>query len=144
MDQRIREITLDDLEEIQRLTAQLGYAPDAAELRTSLEHILKQDDHVALAFVSENRVLGWIHAFQTWRIESGSFVEIGGLVVDESQRRKGIGKQLIDAVSHWTRNRGQQKLRVRTNRTRVETHRFYERYGFSETKEQKVYQIRFD
>lgn len=72
------------------------------------------------------------------RIESGYFVEIIGLVVDENYRSFGIGNMLIDYARNWTQAKGIKKLRVRTNIVRQRTHAFYERNGFTLCKEQKV------
>ncbi len=43
------------------------------------------DDHLVLvAYLSDTRVIGWIHLFEAQRIESKKFAEIGGFVVTKS------------------------------------------------------------
>jgi GNAT superfamily N-acetyltransferase len=66
-------------------------------------------------------------------------VEIAGLVVDSAQRQKGIGKMLVVAVESWALSRSVKSVTVRTNVTRPESHRFYERMGYALAKTQHVY-----
>jgi GNAT superfamily N-acetyltransferase len=89
----------------------------------------------------QKKIVGWIHVFQTTRLESGSFCEIGGLVVDDQYRRKGIGKLLIQHIKPWCLSKGNPALRVRCNTKRKEAHEFYFQLGFNENKEQKVFEI---
>jgi GNAT superfamily N-acetyltransferase len=89
----------------------------------------------------ENKIIGWIHAFITIRIETKPFVEIEGLVVDENLRNKSVGRKLVDAIAVWCRKENISVLRVRCNTRRIETHLFYKKLDFAETKEQKIFQI---
>jgi GNAT superfamily N-acetyltransferase len=86
--------------------------------------------------------IGWIHAFKTLRIESKPFIEIGGLVVDENYRGKGVGKLLINAIKNWSEQEEISTIRVRCHTKRKEAHLFYNKLGFSESKEQKIFEIR--
>ena len=67
------------------------------------------------------------------------YVEISGLVVDEKERRQGIGKILLLEAEKWTRELGYGSLRVRTNAKRCEAQAFYEGLGLQKAKEQFVY-----
>jgi GNAT superfamily N-acetyltransferase len=84
-------------------------------------------------------VVGWIHVFAAHRLESGPFAEIGGLVVGEEARGRGVGKRLLAAARSWAFERGIRELRVRSNVLRERAHRFYEREGFARSKEQAVF-----
>jgi ribosomal protein S18 acetylase RimI-like enzyme len=72
-------------------------------------------------------------------IESPSYVEIGGLIVDSTFRGRKIGKILVERCEKWSILSGYKEIRVRTNETRVETLIFYEKIGFEVTKSQKVF-----
>jgi GNAT superfamily N-acetyltransferase len=74
-------------------------------------------------------------------LESNPFVEVGGLVVDENYRSKGIGKKLVEQIKQWCVEKHISTLRVRSQVKRKEAHQFYLANGFTEIKEQKVFQI---
>lgn len=95
-----------------------------------------------MIYVAEegNEITGWIQVSFFTRLESGSFFEIVGLVVDERYRSRGIGKQLITQAKVWCREKGNYRLRVRCNIKRADAHRFYINAGFREVKEQKVFE----
>jgi GNAT superfamily N-acetyltransferase len=102
--------------------------------------MLGSKEHFVRVAVVENKIVGWIHAFKTVRIETTPFIEIGGLVVDKDFRGKGIGKKLVDVISQWCEHENISSLRVRCNIKRKEAHLFYLGIGFNETKEQKVFE----
>ena len=136
-----RRLYLDDAESVNKLSAQLGYSLTVEETTDCIRNVLGCADHFALVAVSEGIVIGWVHAFKAVRIESRAFIEIAGLVVDENHRGKGIGKTLINEIRKWCLANGIHTLRLRTNTQRLETHRFYEAFGFTNTKDQKVYEL---
>ena len=94
---------------------------------------------VLVACSTEAEVVGWVHVFQTVRVESESFAELGGLVVAEEHRGSGIGSALVTAAEQWAKAQRIGKLRVRTRSGRADAHAFYRRMGFSLNKEQHVY-----
>jgi GNAT superfamily N-acetyltransferase len=137
----IRELKLEDAAGVNRLSAQLGYSQSIENTSNQIERILSRNDHAAFVATTNNEVLGWIHSFQTLYLESVPFVEIGGLVIDEKHRSKGIGKALINRVKEWCLQQEIHQLRVRTQTKRFDAQRFYAAFGFNEIKEQKVYQL---
>ncbi len=139
-----RNLKITDAEALANLSQQLGYpaVPDAAQRRIAA--VLEHPDHCTFAAVIGEHLVGWIHGFYTVNLESDPFVAIAGLVVDEKYRRKGIGKVLIEQVIDWTVSKKCGRVRVRCNAVRKESHRFYEALGFSEVKEQKVFDMRLD
>jgi GNAT superfamily N-acetyltransferase len=81
-----------------------------------------------------------VHVFYTIRLESGPFCEIGGLVVSKNIQGKGIGKLLVEKARKWAAERNIGKLRVRCNVVRAGAHEFYIKSGFTENKQQKVFE----
>ena len=141
MEVTIRNISIEDSEEVNDLSLQLGYQLSVAKTKEQIEKVISTESHCAFVAVSEERVIGWIHAFVALSIESKSFVEIGGLVVDEKYRSLGTGKKLIERIKAWAVSKKVNTLRVRTNTKRLKTHVFYLRNGFTEIKEQKIFQF---
>jgi GNAT superfamily N-acetyltransferase len=138
----IRNIASADAPEIARLSGQLGYPLNEEQARENIMAVMGKEDHRAFVAIDNDKVVGWIHVFVTTQLESASFSEIRGLVIDESHRRKGIGKLLIEQVKSWSRQKQRNLLRLRCNVKRTETHKFYAALGFSEMKEQKVLEIK--
>ena len=135
----IRNATLDDISDICSLSEELGYINSEHEIRERLNYILNSNEHVVLvAFLADQKVVGWIHLFEAQRIESGKFAEIGGFVVSKKYRNIGIGKQLLKVAEAWTLKKALPKLRVRSDIEREDAKIFYSKVGFSITKKQRV------
>lgn len=142
MKTEIRPMLVEDAEVVMFLSQQLGYAVSVIETITNIKQALKTPDHLLLVATYNAKVIGWIHAFKAIYIESQPFIEIGGLVVDENYRGKGVGKALINEVKNWCLQKEVYSLRLRTNSKRTEAHQFYQHLGFLEIKQQKVYQMK--
>ena len=137
----IRQANRRDYIPITILTKQLGYPLPENEIRENLEAIGHNKNEIIYVMTDKEEVIAWIHIFHAIRLESGSFAELGGLVVEERYRGKGIGKQLLEKACEWCRQMGIPKLKLRSNVIRKDAHRFYFRHGFKETKEQKVLEL---
>jgi len=139
----IREAIDDDATAIASLSDQLGYTISVEATLQNLQIVNQSPNEIIHVAVHEQKVVGWIHAFLAVRLESASFCEIGGLVVDQQYRRMGIAKELIDHIKPWCKNKGANILRVRSNVKRTEANQFYIQTGFSEIKQQKVFEMTF-
>ncbi len=135
----IRAAELTDAAAIAGLSGQLGYAASRDAIEHRLTALIHHDEHCVYVAIVDDTIAGWIHGCYTLRVESDSFVEIGGLVVHEAYRNRGIGRQLVDTVIRWAEAQQCRQIRVRCNVIRRESHRFYERIGFSERKQQKIF-----
>ena len=135
----IRTAETGDADSIAELSVTLGYLTGENAVQNRLGSLLDSDDHCVFVAVNYGQIIGWIHAFSTLRITSDSFVEIGGLLVGEDHQRKGFGEALVDRISQWTKEKGIENLRVRSNTMREGSHEFYEKLGFEEVKEQKIF-----
>jgi GNAT superfamily N-acetyltransferase len=115
-----------DCEAMADLARQLGYECTGEEVRKRLRDM--QNSNQYAVFVAElpgRQIAGWIGAFLFRSIETGSCVEINGLVVDESIRSRGIGKILLSAAEEWARSISFDVISVHSNVTRDRAHRFY-------------------
>lgn len=139
MNIHLRPMTLTDTDAVCLLTDQLGYPSSAEAMQQRIAAVLDHPDHCLYVALADERVVGWIHGFHTLTLESGPFVAIAGLVVDENSRRAGIGKALVRQVAAWPAAQRCGRVRVRCNAVRTDSHRFYRALGFREVKEQKVF-----
>jgi len=136
----IRAATATDAAALAELCTQLGYPAQPGEAAERLA-ALGPANSVNIVLVAEDAgaVLGWIHVCGIRFFQSPPFAEIGGLVVDEASRGRGVGKLLVEAAAGWAAEQGYGKLRVRSNVVREDAHRFYEREGFQRVKTQAVF-----
>ncbi|MDJ0698497.1 MAG: GNAT family N-acetyltransferase [Woeseiaceae bacterium] len=138
--QNIREATPGDSAEIARLCVELGYPVSPAEIESRIKSIQRAGNRlIALVVGPESTLLGWVAAEHRLLLESGERVEIVGLVVDSSARRKGVGKTLVAAAEDWASSRGISTVSVRSNVARNTSHQFYEGIGYERTKTQHAY-----
>lgn len=137
----IRAMRESDVDAVHRLAVELGYPTEPALTLRRIRAVLASD--TADAFVaedSEGRVLGWAHVFVAPFLESGPNAELGGLVVEEAARGRGIGAALVARTETWARERGIKKICLRSNVIRTEAHAFYQKLGFAIQKSQFKFQ----
>lgn len=94
---------------------------------------------VFVAIDEASAILGFAHAHAAEPLLLDRTAELAALVVTASARGKGVGERLVDAVASWARSSGFASLRLRSNVVRVNAHRFYERLGFTRSKQQVVF-----
>lgn len=128
-----------DAAELARLSGQLGYPASTQVLAERLARALARNDQVVLVASDGEKVLGWLQAQSAEIIESGFRVEIVGLIVDKTVRRRSLGRRLVQAAENWGASQGAQTVVVRTNIVRAESHIFYKALGYQQTKTQHVY-----
>ena len=133
----IRPMAASDVEAAARLATQLGY-PSTPEQVTRRFHAIEAlpDSHVAVAVDEAGAVVGWIHVFGNRLLESEPDAEIGGLVVDEAVRGRGVGAALVAAAEAWAHQRGFPVVSVRSNIVRKDAHEFYQERGYGVVKTQ--------
>jgi N-acetylglutamate synthase-like GNAT family acetyltransferase len=127
----VRMARVTDSNEIARLSLQLGYKVLESDVLIRLEKLLLNDDNAVFVMeINNNEIFGWVHVHGRHLIESHSFAEIGGLVVDNNHRRKGIGENLMRKCEEWSREKGYQEVRLRSGGQRKDAHEFYKRIGY--------------
>ena len=133
----VRPMRVEDIAAVARLATQLGYPSTAAQIGRRFRAL--EDSPEASGLVAEGpdgTVLGWVHVFATRQLESDPGAEIGGLVVDESARGRGVGSALMTSAEAWARGRGFEVVSVRSNVIRIEAHEFYKSRGYQVLKSQ--------
>lgn len=137
----IRNTNVTDAEAVNRLSEQLGYALSVEETTANIQRMLTDNGHTCFVATLEQDVAGWIHCYLSFQIETKPFAVIGGLVVDELYRNRGLGKLLVERVKEWCYEKEVYRLRLRSNVKRTDAHRFYESLGFTVLKEQKAFEL---
>lgn len=135
----IRPAREGDAGRIAALSGQLGYPAAEGDVLGRLRAIGQRPDHAVFVAEAAGRVVGWVHVYTVATVESPAHAEIGGLVVDEAHRGRGIGRALMQRVEAWARDAGLGTVRLRSNVIRAEAHAFYERIGYAPVKTQKVF-----
>ena len=135
-----RNATLKDAARLAELSNQLGYPSTDAEVASRLAGLLDHPDHAVFVAEDGEHVVAWIQVSLSRLVESPLSAEVGGLVVDEDHRGRGVGPLLLAVADAWARERGAVRLRVPCNVVRADAHRFYEREGFREVKKQRIFE----
>lgn len=136
----VRPAARQDADRIAQLSTQLGYPSSREEVERRLDRIEGDQDYAVFVAVSGNgRVLGWVHVCVSHLVESDPEAELGGLVVDEAQRRGGTGRFLMQRAERWAREKGLRSVYLRSNILRKDAHAFYEELGYRVVKTQYAF-----
>jgi GNAT superfamily N-acetyltransferase len=121
-----------DLKPVAELSAQLGYPVSKIELKNRFLRIAATSGNaIFVALNNELMVIGWMHVHTVDRLEVGRYADIGGIVVDETMRGRGVGRALMLCAEAWAREHGFDRVKLSSGAQRVEAHAFYEHIGYS-------------
>ncbi|MBN2389087.1 MAG: GNAT family N-acetyltransferase [Anaerolineae bacterium] len=136
----IRKATCDDAAAITALIPQLGYIVPESDINHRLAGILHRADHaVYVAATPESGIVGWVHLYIDYSLMDAPLVMVGGIVVDTTQRGKGIGRKLMEQAEIWGHTQGCAAVYLKSNVIRREAHAFYESLGYHNVKTQYAY-----
>lgn len=136
---RVRTARPEDADRIKELADQLGYPRSVEQFRTGVAQLGEDENHVILVAESDaGQVVGWVHAYVRASLLSEFAAELGALVVDETLRGNGIGRELTRRAEAWACRRGCRSIGVRTNVLREDAYRFYTSAGYDLVKSQRV------
>ena len=136
----IRDAQQDDIEQLLQVAKSLGYEEIEGEFALrNITEILESETDRLWVFEEGGNIVGWLHIFVSLRVASPKFAEIGGLVIRESDRRRGIATKLVNEAVQWAIS-NQLPIRVRSNSIRADANKFYESIGFEFRKEQRIYE----
>ncbi|WP_231737882.1 GNAT family N-acetyltransferase [Terracidiphilus gabretensis] len=136
----IRPLSISDAEAVAILNHQLGYPSSVADLLPRIEQLLHSSERATFAGILESRLIGWIDVAIERHLQSSDTAVIGGLVVHEDVRGRGIGRRLCQAAEDWARGRGISIVRVRSQIKREDAHRFYLQDGYEQVKISAVFE----
>jgi GNAT superfamily N-acetyltransferase len=135
----IRLAAISDSDQINSLSVHLGYEQVSdSKAQERLRELLNSENDSVYVAEDNAGLVGWFHCFKALRLASNSFFEIGGMVVNPSNRRRGFGKKIV----RYALSENPGNWRVGCNSKRDEAHQFYERIGFTNSKTQYVFENR--
>ena len=124
--QKAKELFTFDIERVKELISQLD--PNAQVNEQSLYQAVL-NGYVSRKYDEEGKLvgMGWIFARQT-TLRHQAVIE--DMIVDESQRGKGLGKEILQDLADWAKNKGVEVIELTTNPKRIAAHLLYESFGF--------------
>jgi ribosomal protein S18 acetylase RimI-like enzyme len=126
---KIKRFSVRVYEAVLSLLPQLASEADLPT-KEYFESILKSDNiHFFIAELDNKQIVGMI-TVGTYRIPSGTKVWIEDVVVDESQRGKGIGKELILHAINYSGSLGAKSVGLTSRPSRTSANRLYQKLGF--------------
>lgn len=139
----IRTATVADAASIARLSGQLGYPANEETVVENLHQLRENNTGEVWVCEQNSTVAGFLYGQQLIDLSSGIYYEVMALVVDENYRSRGIGAEMMKVVIAKCKSEKINQLVLRSRTTRKDAHRFYEKLGFVEIKEQKVFSYPF-
>ena len=142
MDAKIRNAQPEDLESLTALLRELfsieaDFAVDAGRQRRGLALMLDGCLKHRCVKVAEmdGDVVGMVTAqLLISTAEGGVVALVEDMVVDSRHRGRGIGRQLMDAIESWSRERGASRLQLLADRTNFSALDFYDKIGWRPTR----------
>lgn len=131
---RLRAAEGRDAPILAELLGQLGYPAEVEAVKRRLEHHLSRSDGAVLVAEEDGRVVGVgaLHLVPVLH-EDAPRGMLTALVVAESARGRGVGKELVRGLEEIAMLDGVQSVVVTTANHREATHHFYERLGYAWT-----------
>lgn len=129
----IRPIQQKDFSQIPTFLETLGYPQSFHQMEETLETYSQSSDYTVLVAVQSDRILGFIALSSTRLFVSNKRkARIESLIVEESSRRKGIGKLLMTAAEEWCRSKNCDFLELTSGMRRAKdgSHDFYKSLGY--------------
>lgn len=128
---KVRLAKQSDVNRLAELMLQLGYSIESSVLIEKLATFSSsQNDAVFVAELSDE-VIGFISCHITTLFhQPGNSGRITILLVDQSVRGSGIGKQLVDTAEEYFSRQHCVKIEVTSGLDRIDAHHFYEALGY--------------
>ncbi|MDE6593921.1 MAG: GNAT family N-acetyltransferase [Oscillospiraceae bacterium] len=137
---KIRTANITDSQEICRISSEdLGYPCREELVRSKLAGIDPGREAVFAAVDEDDSVIGYIHIEKYDVLYFETMGNILGLAVSGENRRKGIGRALLDRAEEWAKENGIMSVRLNSGITREGAHEFYRRAGYGEKQMKKTF-----
>lgn len=143
---KVRDIQVSDYRSIYRLN--LDFNPNLRDfgeerVREKIIILTEKTKDKVIVYERNGEVIGYIHGSPYELLFSDSLVNVLGFVVREGDRNQGIGGILIGSLERWARDNRYSGLKLLSHPSRTNAHRFYEKRGYTFTKDQKNFMKKF-
>jgi GNAT superfamily N-acetyltransferase len=135
----VRAARLEDAERLAELAGQLGYPTTPQQIRERFKSIAGDREQALFVAELQGEVIGWVQVLIYELLVAEREGEIGGLVVGERYRGRGVGRSLMQHAESWARQQGCPSVYLRSNIIRSGAHEFYRRLGYSLIKSQYAF-----
>jgi N-acetylglutamate synthase-like GNAT family acetyltransferase len=130
----LRDADVGDAEALAQLVAQLGYPVSAEAIGERVQRLAESDADRLVVAERDGTVVGLAALHVSLAIEYDEpAAKLSAIVVEESERRRGIGEALVTELEREARARGCCLIFLTTAERRDDAHAFYRRLGFEET-----------
>lgn len=140
----IREIEITDYYDIYTLSKELGHECSIEKVKDRIAFITENTRDIILVAQQENEVIGYVHGSPYELLYSDSLINILAFVVKEKYRSTGIGSIMIKNLEDWAKENGYSGIRLVSRFERTDAHRFYQKHGYINRKDQKNFIKIFD
>jgi len=113
---------------------QLGYPSTPQDSQRRLTRMLAHADYAGVVAESDDEVVALVLVHLEHGLEYDAiYGRIMGLVVDDRWRGRGLGKQLMQHVERWCKDRGADRIVLTSANRRLDSHKFYDAIGYERT-----------
>ena len=127
----IREMTLDDVEQVYRLEESIFSIPWS---KTSFENSIKGKDTLFIVAEKEEKIVGYLGMYLF-----SQEADISNVAVSKEYRRQHIANQLLEYILTQAKARGVKNVTLEVRETNVAAIKLYEKKGFCEAGIRKNY-----
>jgi len=131
---RIEPARPEDLKTVYELTNELeGEILPWDSFREIYGRILESEaEYILIAW--EDGPAGYVHGRLTEELHHGGMIStVQEMIVRKECRRKGIGRQLLQAAIDWSKEQGALEIELTSHFSRTWAHEFYACMGFEKT-----------
>lgn len=129
----IREAQNEDAQSVSKLLTQLGYDTTSLSVKEMLLNLPSKDNEVYVYVLKERVIAVMSIIFFDYFPSAQKLCRITSIVVDEKNRRSGVGSKLINHAKSVALSRKCNILEVTTSLQRQQTQKYYESMGFEKT-----------
>ena len=134
---KVRVIEIADYKDIYLLNQELGYVFTIEKVKEKISYIKESTKEIILVAEKDNEVIGYIHGSPYETLYFDSLINIMGFVVKKDYRNIGVGNTLINSLEYCAKENGYIGIRLVSGYERTDAHRFYEKHGYINKKDQK-------
>jgi len=140
----VRKVKVTDYNDIFLLNQELGYFYPIEKVKERIANVIESTEDIVFVAQQGSEVIGYIHGSSYEVLYYDPLVRIMGFVVKEKYRNIGVGSMLINELECWAKEKGYSGITLTSRFERLNAHRFYEKHGYVNIKNQKNFQKVFD